>query len=81
MKIPEYNERMSEEVNRPGSKAQYNCLKIKNASGPGQSTSKGEGGGGGGGGGRSPEAEAFLSQVTPKTLSPSTFFYRYIHFY
>ena len=51
---------------RPGCKADYNCLKIMNASGPGQSRGRGSGGQ------RPPEAEAFLSQSMPKTQSPGT---------
>ena len=51
---------------RPGCKADYNCLKIMNASGPGQSPGRGSGGQ------CPPEAEAFLSQSMPKTQSPGT---------
>ena len=50
-------------MSRPGCKARYNCLKIMNASGPGQSPGKGSGGG-------PPEVEAFLSQLMPKIQSP-----------
>ena len=50
---------------RPGCKAQYNCLKIKNALGLRDRCAL--------------EAEAFSSQVMPKILYPGTFFEDYIN--
>ena len=51
---------------RPGYKSDYNCLKIMNASGPGQSRGRGSGGE------HPPEDEAFLSPPVAKTQSPGT---------
>ena len=51
---------------RPGCKTIYNCLKIMNASGPGQSLVKWSGGQ------CPPEAEAFSSQSKPKTQTRGT---------
>ena len=59
---------------RPGCKADYICLKIMNASGPGQSPGRGLGGQ------RSPEAEAFWSQSMPKTQSPGTLALNHVYF-
>ena len=58
---------------RPGCKAGYNCLKIMNASGPGQSPGRRSGGL------HPPEAEAFLSQSMPKTQSPGAFSLNHVY--
>ena len=60
-------------IYRPGCKADYNCLKIMNASGPGQSPGRGSGGQ------RPPEAETFLSQSMPKTQSPGTLVLNHVY--